>query len=259
MNSCLYRGQVRHRRFAPQAHSFKYSLFMLYLDLDELPTLFDRFWLWSARRPNLAWFRRADHLGEAERPLAECVRDLVQQHTGQRPTGPVRLLTHLRYFGFGFNPVSFYYCFNPGGKTVKHIIAEVSNTPWGERHCYLLNATPEQFDRRVQRFELDKQFHVSPFMGMDICYSWSFAQPGEQLLVHLQNRQDGDRLFDATLSLDRRPINSASLAGVLLVHPLMTLKIVAAIYYQALRLWIKRIPFYPHPAKKEAPHSVKTS
>jgi len=257
-HSCLYRGRVRHRRHAPKPHAFEYSLFMLYLDLDELPCLFDRYWLWSSRRPNLAWFRRADHLGDPEQPLAGCVRDLVEQRTGRRPRGPVRLLTHLRYFGHGFNPVSFYYCFDADGERVEHIVAEVNNTPWGEQHCYVLSAGPAQRERRVQRFELDKQFHVSPFMGMDMRYRWSFATPAERLFVHLQNHQDGDRLFDATLFLDRQPIGSAALAGVLLRFPFMTLKVVAAIYWQALRLWLKKTPFHPHPRKKEAPHPVKT-
>ena len=257
-NSCLYRGRVRHRRFAPTRHEFVYSLFMLYIDLDELPGLFERFWLWSSRGPNLAWFRRTDHLGDPQQSLADSVRDLVEQRCGQRPQGPVRLLTQLRYFGHGFNPVSFYYCFDASGEFVEHILAEVNNTPWGEQYCYLLSANPTQRQQRVQRFELDKQFHVSPFMGMDIHYQWSFMRPGKRLLVHLQNIQQHDKLFDASLFIDRQPINSASLAGALLRYPFMTLKVVAAIYYQALRLWLKKIPFHPHPVKKEAPHAVKT-
>jgi DUF1365 family protein len=257
-NSCLYSGRVRHRRHSPARHEFEYRLFMLYLDLDELPGLFERFWLWSSRRPNLAWFRRADHLGDPQQPLSDSVRDLVEQRTGQRPQGPVRLLTQLRYFGHGFNPVSFYYCFDVTGEFVEHIVAEVNNTPWGEQHCYLLNAGTTQRDRQVQRFELDKQFHVSPFMGMDIHYEWSFMRPGKRLFVHLQNQQQGEKLFDASLFIDRQPISSASLSGALLRYPFMTLKVVTAIYYQALRLWLKKVPFYPHPDKKETPHAVKT-
>jgi DUF1365 family protein len=257
-NSFLYSGRVRHRRHSPARHEFEYRLFMLYLDLDELPGLFERFWLWSARRPNLAWFRRADHLGDPQQPLADSVRDLVEQRTGQRPQGPVRLLTQLRYFGHGFNPVSFYYCFDVTGETVEHIVAEVNNTPWGEQHCYLLNAGATQRDRQVQRFELDKQFHVSPFMGMDIHYEWSFMRPGKRLFVHLKNQQQGKKLFDASLFIDRQPISSASLSAALLRYPFMTLKVVAAIYYQALRLWLKKVPLHPHPDKKETPHAVKT-
>jgi hypothetical protein len=231
---------------------------MLYLDLDELPGLFERFWLWSSRGPNLAWFRRADHLGDPQQPLAKSVRDLVEERCGERPQGPVRLLTQLRYFGYGFNPVSFYYCFDPGGESVEHIVVEVNNTPWGEQYCYLLDASPTQRRQHVQRFELDKQFHVSPFMDMDIHYQWSFMRPGKRLLVHLQNLQQGYKLFDASLLIDRQPISSASLAAALIRYPLMTTKVVTAIYYQALRLWLKKIPFHPHPEKKEAPHTVKT-
>jgi len=250
MHSCLYVGQLRHRRHAPVVHAFQYRLFMLYLDLDELQTVFRGRWLWSARRPALAWFRRADHLGDPQQPLAESVRDLVQAHTGARPRGPIRLLTHLRYFGYGFNPVSFFYCFDAGGARVETIVAEVNNTPWGERHCYVLGAdTGARTGAGTHRYRLAKRFHVSPFMPLSMNYDWRFATPGRHLAVHMINERDGQRVFDATLALRRRPVGAATLAGVLAAHPLMTVRVIVAIYWQALRLWIKRCPIYSHPAK----------
>lgn len=259
MHSNLYVGQVRHRRFSPAGHAFSYPLFMLYLDLDELPGVFKRFWLWSCERANIASFRRGDHMGDRQQPLDTAVRDFVEQRSGKRPAGPVRLLTHLRYFGYGFNPVSFYFCFDPQDQRVEAIVAEVNNTPWGEQYCYSLHEPSSVSASGVQLFELDKAFHVSPFMDMNIHYRWRISRPGERLTVHMQNHQSGGKLFDATLSLRRKPISSGSLALVLLRFPFMTARVSVAIYYQALRLWLKKIPFYPHPEKKEAPVTVKSS
>lgn len=247
MNSCLYRGAVRHRRREPVVHDFRTSLFMLYLDLDELPAVFDGRWLWSARRPNLAWFRRADYLGDPRQPLDAAVRDLVAARTGVRPTGPIRLLTHLRYFGFVMNPVSFYYCFDTSGRRVEALVAEITNTPWGERHAYVLRAPPD--GARLQRFRFSKTFHVSPFMGMEHEYDWRFSPPGERLLVHMQNHTPAGKLFDATLTLRRQPLGGRALAAALLRHPAMTAQVALAIYWQALRLWMRRVPVHPHPAR----------
>ncbi|MFO8024418.1 DUF1365 domain-containing protein [Thiohalophilus sp.] len=258
MNSCIYQGRVRHRRFAPHEHAFGYRLFMLYLDLDELPGVFDRFWLWSARRFNLAWFRRADHHGDPATPLADAIRDRVEQQTGQRPVGPIRLLTHLRYFGYGFNPVSFYYCFDSEDQYVEYLVAEINNTPWGEQHCYVLSEQDNRGKQQHKRYRFGKNFHVSPFMPMDLEYDWHFSTPGKQLAVHMINHQQDSTLFDATLRLERKPLNHARLARVLLGYPLMTVKVIMAIYYQALKLWLKRFPFYPHPDNKETPHSAKS-
>ena len=234
MHSSLYVGQVRHRRFRPTAHAFEYRLFMLYLDLGELPTLFTHLWLWSYQRRNIAWFRRADHLGDPQVPLDTAVRDTVERAGVQRPDGPIRLLTHLRYFGYGFNPVSFYFCFDRRGERVATIVAEVTNTPWQEQHCYVLHGSDCEQRGRGKRYQLDKRFHVSPFMDMDIRYDWRFSHPGERLAVHMENHKQLHKLFDATLSLQRRPINSVNLASALLRFPLMTARITVAIYYQAL-------------------------
>jgi len=249
MHSAIYTGWVRHRRATPTPHAFRYRLFMMYLDLAELDHVFDGRWLWSARRRALAWFRRADYLGDPGTSLDEAVRQRVAEETGARPDGPIRMLTHLRYFGHCFNPVTFYYCFDRRGERVETIVAEITNTPWNERHTYVLRA-PAPAGCGAQRFRFDKRFHVSPFMEMALEHDWSFSAPAEQLGVHMINRRDGEPVFDATLRLERRDITGTALAATLLRFPLLTLGVSAAIYWQALKLWAKRTPFHAHPAKR---------
>lgn len=243
---------MRHRRFTPVEHSFGYSMFQLYLDLDELPGALDVHPLFSARRPALAWFRRKDHLGDPAVPLAEAVRDLVREETGARPGGPVGLLTHLRYLGAVMNPVSFYYLFEEGGERVETIVAEVHNTPWGERHCYVLPAAESREPGPRLRFRRRKTFHVSPFLSMDYEYDFRFTVPGPALSVHMENLRDGRPHFDATLTLRRTPLTRGNLTRALLRHPFMTGTVIAGIYGQAFRLWRKGVPFHPHPGPRGA-------
>jgi uncharacterized protein len=254
MHSCLYVGRVSHRRHGvagdPATNAFEYRLFMAWLDLDELDTVFRGRWFWSTRRRTLAWFRRGDYLGDPSRPLHESVRDLVGARTGRRPAGRIRLLTHLRYFGHSFNPVSFYYCYDDRGR-VETIVAEVSNTPWGERHCYVLPRDEARVRGPVQEFDLDKEFHVSPFLPMETRYHWRFTEPDARLAVHLRNEQQGRHAFDATLTLERREISSRALAEALLRFPLISVQVVLLIYWQALRLKLKGAVFYTHPAKRK--------
>ncbi|MGB0722589.1 MAG: DUF1365 domain-containing protein [Gammaproteobacteria bacterium] len=240
-HSRIYEGRVHHNRRGPVAHGFGYRLFMMYLDLDELPELFRGRWFWSNEGRALARFDRAAHLGDPDRPLDDCVRDLVQERTGDRPVGPIRLLTHLRYFGHRFNPVSFYYCFDAQDRHPEFVVAEINNTPWGEQHCYVCDRRGDEEHR------FDKEFHVSPFMAMEQSYRWRFGEPGERLDVFMENRERGHPVFNATLSLEARPITGPALASVLLRFPLMTVKVVAAIYWQALRLWLKGVPTFDHP------------
>jgi len=251
MESCIYEGQVSHTRSKPARHQFSYRLFLMYLDLDELETLFEKRWFWSASRPALARFRRKHHLGPENQPLAEAVRDLVEEETGIRPGGPIRLLTNMSYFGYCFNPVSFYYCFSADGATVEHIVSEVNNTPWGERDTYVMCCNATTAFKSSWRFRPRKKMHVSPFMPMEIEYDWVLSAPADQLSVFMANSEDGTRMFTAAMSLNQRRISGWSLASVLLRFPFQTFKIILAIYWEALRLWVKRCPVYVHPGKEK--------
>lgn len=259
--SAAYEGWVRHRRFEPVEHSFRYPLFLMYLDLGELPEVLDPYPLFSARRTAAARFRREDFIGDPARPLDECARDAVEAATGARPAGPVRLLTGLRYFGHSFNPVSFYYCFDDAAERVDAVVADVRNIPWGERHPYVL----ARGERRgtVLSEELEKTFHVSPLMGMEQTYSFRAAEPGDRLVAHIESRpresaRDRDiggptrtrrnpASFDATLSLRRRELSRGTLTGLLARYPAMSLQVVAKIYLQSLRLKLKGARYHPHP------------
>lgn len=249
MHSAIFEGDIRHRRMLPREHAFDYRVFMMYLDLAELDRVFQGRWFWSCKRPALARFKRESHLGDASVPLDKAVRELVFSQTGNRPQGPIRLLTNLAYFGYCFNPVSFYYCFDADDQRLETIVAEVNNTPWGERHCYVLHEAINQGTVEHKRYTPVKEMHVSPFMEMDVAYDWRFSSPGESLNVHMQNSRNNEKIFDATLNLQRTEIDSWSLARVLLAYPFMTLRVIIAIHWQALRLWLKKVPVHDHPEK----------
>lgn len=259
-NSAIYKGWVNHQRTKPHPHGFKYKVFMMYLDLDELAGIFNGFKYWSSETKNLAWFNfarfnRADYYGDPEKPLKEEISRLVQQKTGHAPRGKICLLTNMRYFGHCFNPVSFYYCFEADGTSLQAIVSHITNTPWGEKFAYVHDFNAEKITKNTSSgalhvFKFNKNFHVSPFMPMDINYDWAFKvdeiSSPNQLFIHMKNLQKGQPIFTATMALERYEISEKALNRLLISHPLMTLKVVAAIYWNALLLWLKRIPFHTH-------------
>ncbi|HVM65678.1 MAG TPA: DUF1365 domain-containing protein [Acidimicrobiales bacterium] len=244
MNSAVFEGTIRHRRSGPRSHQFTYRVAMPYLDLDELDQVCALHPLWSLERPNGASLRRADFLGDTAVPLATAVRDLVESRTGTRPGGPVRLLAHVRTWGWLFNPIAVYFCFDePGGRVVS-LVLDVTNTPWHEHHAYVVSGGEGEH-------WLPKELHVSPFFGMDQLYRLRVVGPGDALLVSLASLERGRTVFDASLALRRRELSRAALGRVLWRYPALTHRVSAGIYWQAVRLWAKGTPVHPHPPRPE--------
>jgi len=230
---------------SPRQHEFRYRVAMVYLCLDELPDVLAKPRFWSAIRPALAEFRRSDFLGDPALPLQDEIRRRIREETGAVHTGPVYLLANLRYFGYVMNPIACYYCFNEDETRLEYVVAEVNNTPWNERHSYVL-AGPETGAWLKTAF--DKALHVSPFNPMAMRYHWRSNTPNRRLVLHMENTAEGDeRVFDATLSLSARPMTAANLNKILIRYPFMTAKVALAIYWQALRLYLKGVPVHTHP------------
>ena len=249
-SSCLYRGEVYHHRALPAEHGFRYQVYFFYIDLGEQDQLFRGRWFWSTHRPAPFRFHREDYLQPTNIPLDTAVREYVLAETGMEITGPIRLLTQIRHFGFLMNPVSFYYCFDRTGTELEVVLAEVTNTPWGEKHVYVL---PRDESGRSQWKPQPKEFHVSPFMGMEQQYHWEIETPSEELSLRIENFEAGEHIFSAGMRLQRRPLTGFQLVAMLARYPFVSGKIAAGIYWQALRLWWKGVPFHPHPRRTHQP------
>jgi DUF1365 family protein len=244
--AAIYRGTVRHRRSTPIMNQFTRRLFLAYLDVDALPGSLDRLPLWSGRRAAPIRFRRRDFLDGGTNPLGDEVRDIVEGRLGRRPTGPVHLLAHLRTFGWLFNPIAVYYCWQPSGDALDAIVVEVTNTPWGERHHYVLDA-----NRPEMSADQPKALHVSPFLPMDMEYRITWTPPRENLLLRIEVARSGTVEFEADLSLQRCELNHRRAATILVQYPMMTMRVSVSIYRQAFRLLRKGVPLYRHLPRRE--------
>lgn len=249
MSDALATGIVWHRRSSPRQHAFRYRLYFSLLDLAQLEETFARCRLWSLHRPNLVRLRRDDFLAPHDLPLIDAVRQRVAAELGFAPDGPIRMLTHLRQWGMCFNPVTFYFCDHAGALSA--IVADVHNTPWNESRAYVLDARSQSGPD--YRFEFDKDFHVSPFLPMDMDYDWRFRVGNDRIDVHMLLIRKGTECFRAGMSLALQPMTRRAMTLMPIRFPFVTLKVVAGIYWQAFRLWAKGIPFHPHPDSREEP------
>lgn len=248
MESAIYFGTLRHRRFKPARHEFAYPLFMVFLDIDRIPELMRISPFVSYNRWNWASFDERDHFGDPHRPLrARLAEDAAAQGI-PLPDGPIFLLTHLRYLGYSFNPVSFFYCYDRRGR-LEVILAEVNST-FGETRNYWLSSHNQIPATNSRRYQSHKVMHVSPFMSMDLDYTFVFTPPGSRFLVHMNTLDQGKPSFDATLDLvECHPWSAKALHHALLTHPWMTAKVIGAIHWQALNLYFKKVPVFTHPAR----------
>lgn len=252
--SVVCTGRVQHTRLSPKKHHFSYRLSMMLFDLAEMPSLFSQRRFWSLERFNLASFYRADHLRGGDADLESAARDRVEAFTGRRPTGRISLLTQPRYFGYGFNPISLFFCNAKDSDCIETVMLEVHNTPWGEQQVYVLPLTKPADLNELIDMRFDKAMHVSPFMPMNLVYQLRIKQQQDRLGIALQCHKDDELIFRAGMNLDKRLATARNMNRILWSYPLMTLHIVCAIHWQALRLWLKGIKFIPHPK-----HNPKTT
>jgi DUF1365 family protein len=245
LRSGIYEGRVVHHRRTPVDHRFTYRFALVLLDLSEVDAVCRLHPLWSDEGRNAVSFRRADYLGNPSVPLDVAVRDLVEERTGHRPDGPISVLTQLRTWGWLFNPITTYYCYDPTGITVTTTVVEVTNTPWHERTAYVLDGTGIH--------QVAKGMHVSPFLPMDLSHRFTIGTPGDRLTLAIDDF-DGDALvFGASMALTRHPAGRTAMGRLLWRFPFMTLRVSLSIYRQALAIRRKGVPFHLHPDKFPAP------
>ena len=254
----LFKGTVTHTRTSPIAHQFQYSFFQIWLDV-ERPELIDNISpFWSSKKHNLVRFNRHHYLPNNDnktQSLHQSICKKIQQQTNKHFQGKAYLLANLSYWGYCYNPVSFYFCYNPNGK-LEFILSEIHNTPWGERFTYVhdisssVNKTSSQRENKANdklQFKFDKQFHVSPFMPMDLQYDWQFQTAKNKILISMNLHQKEQSIFNATLNLQGEELSSYQANKLPFNYPFMCFKVLFSIYWNALRLWFKGVTFFDHP------------
>lgn len=243
MNSCLYKARVMHHRSSPKEHMFSYSLFMFYVDLDELDMLDKKLWMFSLNRFNFFSFRNKDHLqltADDLKTTRQQVSDYLKTLEIELDNGRVMLLTNMNVLGYNFNPVSFYFCFDDKNQPLC-CVAEVNNT-FGEMKPY--PAGKEHLKGDKFHFGAKKYFYVSPFIDHDTDFDFDIAIPGDKLRIKIDDYQNKKRFFTSTLTGDLRSMTNGNLLFYALRFPLITLRIIFLIHWQALLLWIKKIPYH---------------
>ena len=257
--NAIYTGRVRHRRFIPLKHILEYKLRMLFLNLNSVPSLMKPSPILGIDTPALGWFRRRDYVGDPSEPLEETIRNRVERDIGFRPDGEIYLLTHLRYWGWIMNPLAIFYCYNQDNQLTA-LGLQVTNTPWEQKILYVLDV---RTSKKKHSKVIAKNMHVSPFHPIDMDYHCQFTDPGKNLVFHMENHKDGDKYTDATIILNRSSLTRNRLIRIALFHPTDTLKVAWGIYFNALKLWLKRAPYhpplYPPPYKPPSAHTSDPS
>jgi uncharacterized protein len=241
-HSALYEGTLVHARLAGTPHRFQRAVYLHYLDLAEV----DRLHLGPLLSQRLAapvWFRSRDYFDGSPTPLATQVRRIVDEALGAAPEGPIRLLTSVRTWGWCFNPLTLAYVFDAPDRRVEAIVASVTNTPWGEREHYVLDARGGLGDLSP----VTKRLHVSPFLATEGSYAFTVSEPGENLAVVISLRVEDELVFSASMRLRRAPLTAASTIRLLAAHPLLSHRTSAGIYHEAYRLWRKGVAVVAHP------------
>lgn len=249
--SSIYLGNINHRRLSPKKHSFNYTLYMLALDASEVEKQQSPSWLFGFSKFHPLRFFEKDYIKSEPGSLNQRIRNKVTELGGDTDISRVLMLVQVRCFGIYFSPANFYFCYDQSDNCT-YMLAEVSNTPWNERHFYLVNL--QNKDEMIN----EKYFQVSPFMDLNMSYFWQVKPPSsdyEKLAINIQSKRENlqsgkmDKLFDVSLLMHKKEFTHKSLLGVWCQLPVMTIKVVFSIYWQALKLFIKGIPFIGYQTK----------